>query len=117
MAVTKTMITDLSSMFADVDEDRITRLAEQLGPQVPASKWGTRRDLGLAYLIMHQIALGDFQKGKGTITKERLRDIERQYANSAGKNDGAYNMTVWGQQFVILRRQLLAGPRVTGSGL
>lgn len=117
MAVTKQFITDLSSTFADVDEDRLLRLVEVMALQVPASKWGTKRDLGVAYLVMHEVALGDFQAGKGQVAKERMRDIETQYATPSLGKDGAggYGLTVWGQKFLTLRKQIQVGPRVLGG--
>lgn len=117
MAVNKQYITDISSTFSDVDADRIDRLVVVLGDQVPASKWGDRRDLGLAYLVMHTIQL-DKQGGNGMVTKKRVRDIEQTYdaPRNVKSDPNGYHLTVWGQQFMELRKLLVrTTPMVTGG--
>lgn len=112
MAVDKTYIVDIASEFSTIDSGRIDRLVALATLQVPASRWGDKQELGIAYLVCHMLKV-DQQKGKGAVTAEAIGDISRSFGSTSSSDDGGFGLTSYGIEFKRLRSTLVAGPLVT----
>lgn len=112
MTVNLAYIADLAPEFAGVDSGRVDRLVAIMTLQVPASVWGARQDLGIAYLVCHTLKIGANQ-GSGPITQEKIGDLSRSYGQVNGGKGDPYELTSYGQEFKRLRSQLVSTQFVT----
>jgi len=109
--------------FASMSNSELDLFAEQAACELSREKWGDKYDRALALLTAHAIELskrnarsGD--KGSGGATGELKRtkvgQLEREYSvstNSSGKSsEDTYSLTLFGKEYIRLRRQILRGP-------
>lgn len=111
MTVDKAYIVDLAPEFAAVDSGRIDRLVSIAILQVNASRWLTKTDLGVAYLVCHMLKLAA-NFGSGVVTSKKIGDLQVDYA-VVGANTDPYSLTSYGIEFKRIRASIMAGPLVT----
>jgi hypothetical protein len=116
MTVNKAYLIIRYPEFATTDATRIDTLAADAALEMSVSKWGSKYDRGLAALVAHMIKVADqaASGAAGPVTSEKIGDLSRSYGQVGGTTgDELLMTTAYGQEYLRLRRQLVAGPRVT----
>lgn len=103
----------------------VTAKIEEATSQVDATAWGTRRDLGIAYLTAHLILAqasaqstslsGSTLVTTGPVNSERVGDLSRSYgtggsSSSSGSAQTSYESTIYGKEYARLLRTLATTP-------
>jgi len=88
--------------------------------EIALAKWGKKYDRAVALITAHLIAMSERAKNSGTgtagtgvVRKVKVGQLEREFDNgngSEGSNEGSYDLTIYGKEFVRLKKQLLIGP-------
>lgn len=112
-AVDKQMLTDLSSEFASVDDERIDRISAIAELRVRKAVWGELYDYALTLYVAHMLSFGT-SAGKGAVTSEQIGDIKVTYdAKSSTGIAGSLESTVWGTEYKKLAAGRVGGPLLT----
>lgn len=126
MAVTASSFIVRFPEFEDEDSGRITLLITEAQLIVgSATKWGSLYDSAVNFVTAHQLARGNEAATAGTNGKAsgpltRL-DVENQYSktyanpqqsSSQSTTDSEYESTIYGQQFLALRKRVVGAYQV-----
>jgi hypothetical protein len=100
--------------FSDLASDEVAAAISDAALQVSSLVWGSKTDLGILLLAMHNLAISHPELGQtGPVTSERVGDLSRSYATpSLGSHELAE--TRYGRRFLALKRTVsaAAGPMV-----
>lgn len=106
--------------YASKDNLELDLFASEAECEVAASKWGCRYDRAVALITAHLIAMSERAKNSGTgssgtgaLKKVKVGQLEREFDVGSGVEadaNGSYNLTIYGKEFVRLRKQVLKGP-------
>lgn len=112
MAVTASDIKKLSSELATESNSKINIFLGMATRCVNAKVWGDKTDDGISLLTAHFIAMANKGSVGGSITKEKIGDLEVSYSNGKPESNIELSATSWGQLFLSLRRTLVITPMV-----
>lgn len=105
--------------YADKTDAELDLFANEAECEVSESKWGCKYDRAVALITAHLIAMSERAKNSGTgssgtgqLTKVKVGQLERTFdaGSDVEKKDGSYNLTIYGKEFIRIRKQLLKGP-------
>lgn len=102
--------------FASESDDRVQMFLDDATIFVNERVWGTRCDLGVAYLAAHLLAINNRGSGgaSGPVTSEKVGDLQRSYAAPTASNlDPTYASTTYGMEYVRIRKTIFTSPIVT----
>lgn len=118
----------VSEEFADVDDSKIEQWIEFCKPFVSKKLFGNLYERALALMVCHKMkmaglgenTLGDLGKVSNGFSASSVSDggSSISFANSGAGNlqmDAEYGMTVYGTQFLQLRRLAIIPIRVRGE--
>lgn len=112
----------IAPKFDTVDSDRLTAIISIASSQVGRA-FGSKRNLAAAYLAAHMLEVAGDAGGTtsgtgGVVTMEKEGQLARSYGGiggTSGEGMTRYDRTVWGQEFVRLRKQCVMTPRTATS--
>jgi len=123
------MIRLLAEEFADVPDDKINMWIEFCLPLVSKKQFGKLYERALAMLVCHKMkmaglgenTLGDLGKIANGFSASSVSDggSSISFANSGGGNlqkDAEYALTVYGTQYLQIRRMAIIPIHVSGEG-
>jgi len=118
MATPAQHLATIAPKFASLDSERVAAVIAIATGQVGAV-FGRNRNLAVAYLAAHMLEIAGDAGGStsgtgGVVTSEKEGQLARSYGpigGAAGADVTRYDRTVWGQEFVRLRRQHVMGAR------
>lgn len=105
--------------FSDVNtypNSTLDLFAAEAECEVSATAWGCRYDRAVALITAHLISMSKKSSeggsgGTGQIKKVKVGQLEREYdVGSGSDSSNSYNLTVYGKEFLRLRKQILKGP-------
>lgn len=108
MAVTVTDIQDCFPEFASTPTATISLMLAQAVRLVNTTQWGGTADDGTKYLTAHLLKLntaGDGLAG-GAVRREKVGDVEREYAVSESVSGSALASTAYGRHYQYLQSLL-----------
>jgi hypothetical protein len=78
------------------------------------SVWGSKYEVGLAYMAAHLLSMSDREGAGGPLTQESVGGVSASYGTT-GPSDELLTDTAYGRLFVSLRQTLATGPLVAGG--
>ncbi len=109
------ILSAVAPKFDSVDGARLSTVLGLATSQV-GSVFGTQRNTAIAYLAAHMLEIGNAASGSGgIITEETEGGLSRSYSGNANTKPTAYDRTVYGQEFVRIRKQCVMGARTRVS--
>ena len=109
--------------YASKADAELDLFATEAECEVSETKWGCKYDRAVALITAHLIAMSERAKNSGTgssgtgqLTKVKVGQLERTFdagENSQGQGSsgkGSYSLTIYGKEFLRIRKQLLKGP-------
>jgi hypothetical protein len=106
--------------YASMTNAELDLFASEAECEVSEKKWGCKYDRAVALITAHLIAMseraknsGTGSKGTGQVKKVKVGQLEREFdtgSNSESKNNGSYDLTIYGKEFIRIRKQLLKSP-------
>jgi len=81
-----------------------TAILAQVNSELSTSVWGTKIEIGRAWLAAHLGTLAGIEEGGGAVQSETVGAVSRTYAVSSGD----YSSTAYGNEFQRLLMQLPA---------
>lgn len=105
--------------YAKKTDAELDLFATEAECEVSEKKWGCKYDRAVGLITAHLIAMSERAKNSGTgssgtgqLTKVKVGQLERTFDAGAGtgSDDGSYNLTIYGKEFIRIRKQLLKGP-------
>lgn len=114
----RTILFDVAPELETVDATalaRIDRFIERVTGRLSSTVFGDKYDEAAAYLTAHLLtrATTAVSSSGGTVTREKVGDVEVQYAaSSASSASTDYSSTKYGQEYQALLRTCYAGPRL-----
>jgi hypothetical protein len=117
VATAASILSTLAPKFSTLDSGRVSSVLELAALQV-GSVFGDKRNLATAYLAAHMLEIstqsGDGGSGTGgLVTSEKEGQLSRSYGALGGQAGGGseYERTVWGMEFLRIRKQCVFRPR------
>lgn len=100
--------------FEDESNSKIKLYLDLAEKCIGTSKFGNKRDEAVLFLAAHFLAKTGMGEGAtGSITKEKVGDLEVTYSNAMAQGSGAeYQTTPYGQMFWQLLRGCVITPMV-----
>ncbi len=100
--------------YKDMENATLDVFATEAECEIAESKFGCKYDRAVALITAHLIKMSEISQNgiTGQLVKTKVGQLERQYdvANSGDAKDGSYNMTVYGKEFLRIRKQILKSP-------
>ena len=102
--------------YADMLDADLDPFASEAECEIAKSKWGCRYDRAVALITAHLIAISKRPEGfggnaaTGELKKVKVGDLEREFQSSSSNDDSAYGLTIYGKEFIRIRKQILKGP-------
>lgn len=84
--------------------------------EVSEKKWGKFHPRAWALMTAHLITMFNISKtgqasaGNVQIKKTKVGDLEREFAVSQTKNKDTLELTIYGKEYIRLRKKILKGP-------
>lgn len=106
--------------YANKSNAELDMFAVEAEIEVTEKVWLTRYPRAVALLTAHLIAMSERNKtmggnaATGSLKKTKVGDLEREFASKDSGNDGSYSLTIYGVEFLRLRKQVLMGPKFVG---
>lgn len=97
------------------DNSRVDLMLNYASLRVNRRAWGSRADLATILLAAHMLTRFSAESGPaagGSVTSEKVGDLETQYAEINMKNDEEFVTTAYGAQYAQMRKALGASPLV-----
>lgn len=110
MSVSVDDVLDIAPELSDEDSDRVSRFIERASLQVNTDVWGDLVDMGITYLTAHMMTLANRSGTNGTLSKEKVGDLERAY--SVPSTSTGFESTTYGAEYLRMRKTLLMTPLV-----
>ena len=111
MAVSAGDIKKLSGEFSSLENSQINIFLGMAKRCINASVWGDKADDGIKLLTAHFVSMANRGGASGSITKEKVGDLEISYG-SGGGSESDLATTSWGKLFLAMRRTLVITPMV-----
>lgn len=108
MALDKPLFDAIAPEFKKVSGSVLNVLTLQAEIQVKPDQWGSRENLGKAYLVAHMLKLAQRKGSGGSITSQKVGDLSRNF--NPGEIKDSYDQTSYGKEYKRIRRQLLISP-------
>lgn len=104
--------------YASKTDAELDLFATEAECEVSQKKWGCKYDRAVALITAHLIAMSERAKNSGTgssgtgqMKKVKVGQLEREFdVGSSSDEDGSYSLTIYGKEFIRIRKQLLKGP-------
>lgn len=102
--------------YADKTDAELDLFAAEAECEVSQKKWGCRYDRAVALITAHLIAMSERSSsngnaGTGQLKKVKVGQLEREFDVGSGtSSDDSYNLTIYGKEFIRIRKQVLKGP-------
>lgn len=104
--------------FASMSDADLDLFATEAECEVAKSKWGCRYDRAVALITAHLIAMSKRSENMGgsaatgELKKVKVGDLEREFqaSSSNGSEGSSYGLSVYGKEFLRIRRQIIKGP-------
>jgi len=97
------------------DTDRFNALKTLAECQISEDYFGCQYDDAVILLIAHMLAVGDRGGVSGSVKKDKVGDVEREWSSaSTYLYDSVYSTTSYGLEFLRLRNSLLKTPLMMG---
>lgn len=108
------------ALFPELSAESDARITIMIGIatlSVSPSAWGTLADPATAYLTAHMLALAKRGVGgaSGPVTSSKVGELSRGYADLTALLKSELAATVYGAEYLRMRRQILVTPMVTGG--
>lgn len=106
--------------FEDSTEAVIQCFADEAYLELSEQVWGKRHPRAWGLITAHLMAIADRSKaggnaGTGQIKKVKVGQLEREFDVGSSKDSSdSFNLTVYGKEFLRLRKQVLIGPVIVG---
>jgi hypothetical protein len=112
--MTPALIKEMFTEFAGKSDAYIQIYIDQAVLSVNAAIWTGKTEVGIAYLTGHLMALmiPGSTGPSGPVTSEKVGDLSRNYASVTIANSNEYHQTIYGTEFLRLRRSLPISPMV-----
>lgn len=104
MAITWADVEAVAPELATVALATQTAILAQVNSELSTSVWGTKIEIGRAWLAAHLGTLAGIEEGGGVVQSETVGAVSRTYAVSSGD----YSSTAYGNEFQRLLMQLPA---------
>lgn len=112
--MTPTLIKSYFPEFASLSDGFIQLYIDQAVLSINTAVWLGKSELGVAYLTAHLLTLinrgGNGQAGP--LTQESVGDLSRSYGQVTIPNANEYSLTVYGVEYLRLRKSLIISPMV-----
>lgn len=116
MATAASILSTLAPKFSTMDSARVSAVLDLAALQV-GGVFGSKRNLATAYLAAHmlEISMQSGSGGSGTgglVTSEKEGQLARSYGavGGAAGSGSEYERTVWGMEFLRIRKQCIFRP-------
>lgn len=103
--------------FKDMTDVELDAFAAEAECEISQKKWGCRYDRAVALITAHLIALskksanGTTDSGSAQLKRVKVGQLEREFdVDSDADSTNTYNLTLYGKEFLRLRKQILKGP-------
>lgn len=106
--------------FKDRTEAEIQCFADEAVLELSEQVWGKRHPRAWALITAHLMAIADRSSaggnaGTGQLKKVKVGQLEREFDVGSGDDSAnAYNLTIYGKEYLRLRKQVLMGPILVG---
>ena len=108
-------VRSIAPEFEDVGDTRINFWITETASMVNDDVWGQKACLAKGLLVAHQLTLQARQGRAGSIKREKVGDLEKEWENNSDSDSSDdLDTTTYGQQYKRLRKCLVITPRVVG---
>jgi len=97
-------------------ETKISLFYTEAALEVSESKWGKYHPRAWALMTAHLMKmfdisdLGQASGGNAQLKKVKVGDLEREFAVSETKGKDTLELTIYGKEYIRLRKKILKGP-------
>ena len=96
--------------FSGVDEDHYNSVKASAEFCVNATTWGVKTDEGVKLMTAHLLALEGRGGSAGSITSQKVGDLERKFSDPMSNGGDVLMSTSYGAQFLSVEKSLVTSP-------